>query len=366
MTTLAGDPTLSCRREEIRHRGVVTGALIAALVVVLRYVPTTSNLFVFPLIENYAYDLAYEYSVPAPPADIAIVAIDDISLQPGHQGRWPWPRRTHAELLRKLTGARVVAFDIIFSEPDRYNPENDAQFAAAIAEAGNVVLAAYRAVKMEYAPQRAHVRWGWEAPPDPVPVQGIQVENLMPPIALLAGAAAAIGYVDIAPDADGVFRRVEPLRLGSDGRLYPHIGTAIAQLAAGATRERIVAGLSEGYISATEARCPLDADGTMLIDYCGPTGTIERVGAWEVLEGHVDPSRFRDKIVLIGASASGLYDMRPSPYRSTGREFIGVETNANVVNSLLHTGARAPATKSLAWALMALVLGLAVGWLAWC
>jgi len=84
-----------------------------------------------------------------------------------------------------------------------------------------------------------------------------------------------------------------------------------------------------------------------------------------VLEGHVDPATFRDRIVLIGASAPGLYDLRPSPYRSTGREFLGVETNANVVNSLLHTGARASATGSLAWAVFALILGLAVAWVAW-
>jgi len=363
--SVAGDPTLSRRRDDIRQRGIVTAALIAILVVVLRYVPLTSSLFFFPLIENFAYDLAYEYSVPEPPADIIIVAIDDISLQPGHQGRWPWSRRTHADLLRKLDGARVVAFDVIFAEPDPNDPEGDGLFGEAIADAGNVVLAAYRAVKMEHSADRARVAWGYDAPPGPLALMGIQVENLMPPTSPLAGAAAAIGYVDITPDADGVYRRVEPLRRGSDGQVYPHISTAIARLASGVSGEQIVAGVPQGLLDLTGERCPLDADGAMLIDYCGPTGTVERVGVWEVLEGHVDASRFRDKIVLIGASAPGLHDIRPSPYRSTGREFIGVETNANVVNSLLHTGARTQATKSLAWAILALILGLAVGWLAW-
>jgi len=71
------------------------------------------------------------------------------------------------------------------------------------------------------------------------------------------------------------------------------------------------------------------------------------------------------KIVLVGATAPGLYDIRPSPYRSTGREFLGVETNANIADTLLRTGARTYAGSSGLWAVFALVLGLAIGWVAW-
>ncbi len=362
---LAADPTLSRRREEIRQRGILTAALIAILVVVLRYVPLTARLFVFPLVENLAYDLAYEYASPQPPEDIVIVAIDDISVLPAHQGRFPWSRRTHAELLRRLSGARVVAFDVIFAEPDANDPEGDRLFVQAVAEAGNVVLAAYRAVKMEYSAGRTHVEWGWETPDARLPLGGIQVEGLVPPFAELAEKAAGIGYVDIAPDPDGVYRRVEPLRRGSDGRIYPHMGTVIAMIAARTSPPQVVSGIPEGYLDVAGPRCPLDSEGAMLIDYCGPTGTVDRVGAWEVLEGLIAPERFRDRIVLVGATAAGLYDIRAAPYRSSGREFFGVETNANVVNSLLHTGARADATRSPMWGLFALILGLAVGWVAW-
>jgi len=373
---VAGDPTLSRRREAIRRSGIRWAAFLAILVVVLRYVPLTSRLFIFPLIEDFAYDVAYDYFAPVgSPRDIILVTIDDISLQPNHQGRWPWSRRTHAELLRRLREARVVVFDVIFSEPERYEPPRDEAagrrpgpdeaFAQAIREAGNVVLAAHHAVKMEYRGDRAEVDWGYARAPEQARLPIIQAENLMPPTSPLAEAAAAIGYVDIAPDGDGVYRRVEPLRRGTDGRVYPHIATAAAQLAAGASGDQVVAGATRGEIQVADVSCPLDAEGRMFIDYCGPTGTVDRVAAWQVLEGHVLPSRFKDKIVLVGASAPGLYDIRPSPYRSTGREFLGVETNANIVNSLLHTGARAPATRSLGWACFAVLLGLAVGWTAW-
>ena len=92
-----------------------------------RSVPLTSNLFFFSLIENFAYDLAYDYSVPSPPEDIVIIAIDDQSLRPeaeGGLGRWPWERSVHAELLGKLRNARVVAFDVLFTEPEKSNGED--------------------------------------------------------------------------------------------------------------------------------------------------------------------------------------------------------------------------------------------------
>ncbi len=348
----------------------MTAALIAIVVVVLRYVPLTSDLFIFPLIENFAYDMAYEHAFPQPPQDIIIVEIDDVSLQPQHQGRWPWSRRTHAELVRKLSTARVIALDVIFSEPERVAPGEtgktpDEEFADAIREAGNVVLAAHHAREMEYTGMRADVSWGYPRPDDPLPVGIVQAENLMLPTSPLAEAAAAIGYVDITPDSDGVFRRVQPLSLGTDGAVYPHFGTAIAVVASGVDGDEIARQAARGAIAVSSEICPLDTEGRMLIDYCGPTGTIDRVSAWEVLEGRVDASRFRDRIVLVGASALGLHDIRPAPYRWTRRQFLGVETNANVVNSLLHTGSRAPATRSLAWAIFALMLGLAVGWLAW-
>lgn len=340
----------------------MTAVLIAVVVVVLRYIPWTSDLFVFPLIENLAYDIACEQQPPDPPADIVIVAIDDTSLQPQHQGRWPWSRRVHAELLRRLSGARVVAFDVIFAEPEA---GADAEFARAVAEAGNVVLACYRAVEMEYRAGRARRSWGYARPAGALPWTVVQTANLMPPVEPLGSAAAAIGYVDIVPDADGVYRRAEPLRLGSDGLVYPHISTAIAQLATGRPGERIAGDAARGALDLAGVRCPLDDRGRVLIDYCGPTGTVERIPAWEVLEGQTSVDRFAGKIVLIGATAPGLYDLRPAPYRASGREFMGVETNANLVSTLLRTGARSPATRSLGWGLLALALGLVVGWVAW-
>ncbi len=370
---MAGDPTFAHRRDEMRRRGIMTAVIVAVVVVVLRYVPLTSKLFFFSLIENFAYDLAYDYSVPSPPEDIVIVAIDDQSLRPeaeGGLGRWPWERSVHAELLGKLRNARVVAFDVLFTEPEKGNGEDkrtgDDRFAQAIAEAGNVVLATYKRGKVEYRPDETGVDWSYPAPEGPLSLSPIQPINFLEPVEKLAEAAAAIGYVDIDPDPDGVHRRVHPLRRDFAGeKIYPHFASAVAQVAAGMAPEQMVATLPHGYLRIGEQAASLSADGSMLISYCGPTDTLTCYSYCEVWAGELPPSIFDDKIVIVGTTAEGLHDIRPAPYHAASRRLFGVETNANVLNTLLHTPPRSDGTTDLAWAVFALALGLLVGWTAW-
>lgn len=88
--------------------------------------------------------LFYDWNLAAwsrqPADDIIIVAIDEQSLR--EIGRWPWSRRTHAELIRTLSaaGAKAIALDIVFAEPDATDPAADAELAAALARNGRVVL----------------------------------------------------------------------------------------------------------------------------------------------------------------------------------------------------------------------------------
>ncbi len=353
-----------------RGKGIRTGVIIAVVVVALRYIPSTSNLFVFSLIDNFAYDLAFEWRDSQPPADIVIVAIDDDSMLQDRLGRFPWQRDTYVKLLEKLAGAKVVAFDVLFAEPDRHNPEADARFAAAIARHGRVVLAAYKRLKAE-ARGDEDSEESQVMPSYPLPAGGsgplrpVRAENFTPPIPQLAEAALAIGYVDIEPDADGVYRRVAPLRAGYDRRIYPHLGTEIARVVSATTPAQIVEQVPQKQITVGQRAVPLNADGKMLINYCGPTGTIPRYSFWEVVSGQVSEDEFKGKIVLVGATAPGLYDIRNAPYRQKSRFFLGVETNANIVNSLLHMSPLTDSSRTLAWLLFAAVLGSLAGWVVW-
>ncbi len=349
-----------------RATGIRTAIIIAAVIVLLRYLPITSNLFCFSLLENYAYDVAFSLRSPVAPSDAVIIAIDDESLRPDRLGRFPWPRRYYADLLELLSEAKVVGFDVLFTEPDRNDPQGDARFARAVQNHGRVVLGAYRRIRSEQGTDSSPKMPGYHPPAGGIGMlQGIQPLNFTLPIAALAEAAAGIGYVDIDADSDGVYRRVTPLRAGYDGVIYPHFATEIARVASGTAPQEIVAGLPAGRVAMAGHRTFVDSAGTSLINYCGPTGTIPRYSFWDVLQGNVAPEKFAGKIVLIGATAPGLYDIRPAPYRSRNRFFLGVETNANVVNSLLAMPPLKNNSRAVTWLAIALLFGVISGWLVW-
>jgi len=349
-----------------RARGIRTAIIIAAVIVVLRYLPVTSNLFCFSLLENFAYDVAFSLRSATAPSDVVIIAIDDESLRPERLGRFPWPRRYYADLLKRLDEAKAVGFDVLFTEPDRNDPQGDACFVRAVQNHGRVVLGAYRRIRSEQGEDISPKMPGYPPPAGGIGMlQGIQPLNFTLPIAALAEAAAGIGYVDIAPDPDGVYRRVTPLRAGYDGVIYPHFATEIARVASGTAPQKIVADLPTGRVSMAGHQTLVDPAGTSLINYCGPTGTIPWYSFWDVLQGKVAPEEFAGKIVLVGATAPGLHDIRPAPYRGNNRFFLGVETNANIVNSLLVMPPLKNNSRAVVWLAVALLLGTLAGWVVW-
>ncbi len=350
-----------------RAKGIRAAIGIAAVVVVLRYLPLTAELPFFSVIENLAYDMAFDLRAPMSPADIVIVAIDDDSLLPERLGQFPWPRSAYADLLDRLGEAKVVAFDVLFAEPDRDHPQDDARFARAIRDHGRVVLAAYKRVRAEYTGDDSRKLPGYPMPAEgPGPLDAIQPMNFTPPIASLAEVAAGIGYVDIEADADGVHRRVKLLRRGYAGeRTYPHFATEVARLVAGQSPEQIVSRLPHGEVAVGDRTAFVNEKGSTLINYCGPTGTIAQYSFWDVLHGEVPAAEFADKIVLVGATAPGLYDIRSAPYRSANRFFLGVETNANIVNSLLYMPPLTDSSRAVPWLAFSFVFGAMAGWMVW-
>ncbi len=271
------------------------------------------------------------------PSDVVIVAVDERSLQ--ELGRFPlWPRSYHARLVDSLVarGARVVAFDLLFAEPDSLpaavralraeemsraghsDPAalepllaawgGDAELAAALENAGNVVLASD-------------------------PVSGSR------PLPELAAAAAGVGHVAMAPDPDGMLRRARLRALGAD----PTPPLAVAAVWAGGM-----------------GGAPPPADGEVLLDFLGPRGTFLSFSYVDVLHGRVDRALLEGRIVFVGATASGLGDLFATPF---GEDFPGVEAHATLAYQLLHglrVRAPGPATSTLAalapaWAGAALV-----------
>lgn len=360
---MEGSDLLASELRAKRARGLKTVLILAVLVVVLRYLPLTGSLFFFSLPESFAYDTVFEHRAPQPPLDLAIVAIDEKTLQ--ELGQFPFPRDVYARLLDRLDSTKVVAFDVLFIEKDRLNPRGDEAFAAAMKQHGRVVLGAYKQERAQLSGSGQPGLAGCAAPEDSGPLATIQPLAFAGPVPVLREAAAGVGYVDIEPDADGVYRRVQPLRRGYDKLVYPHFAVAIARAASGASAEAMTEDLAKGELTlAGGPPCRLNRDGSVLINYCGPPGTVPTYSFIDVLRGQAGAD-FKDKLVLVGATAAGLYDMRPAPYRSVGRKFFGVETNANIVNTLLHRPPLRDDSRSLPWLALALLLGVLAGTLVW-
>lgn len=372
-------PTDSTTRalEARRARGIQIAVTLAVLIAVLRVTPLTRDLFIFPLVETPAYDALFDHARPEPPADIVIVDVDDRSLR--ELGRFQsWHRDRYAELLERLGEARVVAFDILFPEPDDAPAQGsagdspltaDEVFAAAMRRHGRVVLAAHWQPQAAADPLHRDLaaRFAYPHAAGRLKRSG-QGEVLALPTPELADAAAAVGFVDVDPDRDGVYRRFRPLVIGPDRLVFPHFGVAVAA----ATGDTDGAGIMQdverhryGLAEPGRPRLFIDPGGTTLINYSGPTGTVPRVSFVDALRDPATADLLRGKVVIVGATAPGLYDIRPAPYRAQNRLFFGVETNANVVAGLLHRRPLRDASGSYAWCALALLLGLTAGIAVW-
>ena len=79
-------------------------------------------------------------------------------------------------------------------------------------------------------------------------------------------------------------------------------------------------------------------DGTALINYTGPYRTYPQYSMADVIDGTVPPAALKDKIVLVGATAMAIGDLRNTPFQSGTASYMGVEVHANIIDNLLHSG----------------------------
>ena len=210
----------------------------------------------FDTLEWKVYDQLVRWAADPSTAnrDIVLVAIDEKSvrlLEP-LVGRWPWPRLLHAQLVDFLTRApaKVIAYDVLFSERDRRlsflvgeetwsGAESDRAFAESVGKAGNVVMAAdatFEGLEGEMRVARPLLRH----PFDSVPLDGRFEERpvVTPPYQELEQAAFAIGHNLFVLDADGPVRRAVPL-VRHAGHSVPSLGLAAALVAAGIPQQRV-------------------------------------------------------------------------------------------------------------------------------
>jgi len=251
---------------------------------------------------------------------------------------WPWPRQMYSAIVRYLRagGAKAVFFDLILSEPSAYGEEDDRNLAVAMAEAGNVFLPIFLSkekepdtgLRRERAAQAYTLLRGRATRRSFPKRAAAEAASASLCLDVLFEAAHGLGNVRFDSDNDGVFRRV-PLLFRYRDLTLPVLPLAVAEGGGGRP-------LDLGSV-------PYDRDGRLIINYHGPTGTYRAypaaaiINSWAMMsEGRtpqIDPSEFKDKIVLVGGSAPGLLDLRPTPLSAVSP---GTEIQATVIDNLLH------------------------------
>ncbi|MFM0202189.1 CHASE2 domain-containing protein [Paraburkholderia fungorum] len=237
--------------------------------------------------------------------DIVVLEIDNASV--AQLGRWPWPRSVHAKLLEQIAKAKpaAVIYDVLFTEA---NPE-DAQLARAIA------------LSPTYLPLLLSA-------PDSTGQRAV-----VEPVALLAQAAAGLGHINLEVDSDGIVRSVARFEGDADSR-WPQLMVPVAQaVERGALQLNERPHRQSSGEAATQAST--DGEGRFLIPFGLNAQDYTKLSFASVLAGDVPADKLRGRIVLIGVTASGLYDRFATPVSGELGPLPGIYIHANVLDTLL-------------------------------
>jgi len=275
-----------------------------------------------------------------PPADVVIAAVDEDAIR--QEGRWPWPRCKMGQVIHSLraVGARAIVLDIFYAERDASpgGAESDQALARATQRAGNVFHAWFGATDRSGAasvPQgslQALTERAWSMQLASRPGQGIlSYASVTPPLPELTRAARGVGYADLQDSGDGVFRFYD-LAARYGGVVYPSLALSVVASDLGVPPERVSLTPGRTVRLGDQMELPLAAGGRALLDFYGPDGTISRLSVADILARRVSPHEIAGKIVLVGATAKGAYELRPSPF---GAVFYGVELQATAIGNLL-------------------------------
>ena len=278
-----------------------------------------------------------------PANDIVIVAIDDKSLdQLGHFSSWP--RAYHAHLIDVLADAeaRIIAFDVLFSE----STPDDELLVTSIKDAGNVLLPLVCTLTV----QRSTVRG-----------ETIAVGDVIKPLRTFEESALGVGHANMLTDEDGIVRRL-PLVIPNGESYEPAL--ALTAAAKYLRRPQVVeSSIRNGSLPLAGRSISLDKANSMLINYTGDSAaplSFNTASYVDVLRQNTDATVFQDKIVLIGVTATGLGDTFWTPM---GRMMNGVELHAGAIHTILTGNFLKPAPSSITMMsilVLALLAGLAV------
>ena len=310
---------------KLSHNDLVSSAIILLLLTVI--VHTTG---VLSRVDNLIFDIGQKLQQSPAPDDVIIVAIDENSLS--QLGRWPWSRATHAKLINRLQqeNAAAIGLDIVFAEADTV--EADQALATAITQAKNVVLP----VLLESTR-----------------VNGQIIETL--PIPSLASAAADIGRVHAVLDEDGIARSIY-LQEGVGAPVWQHFSQAVLNVAQHQASKNQFQLTSNNHFSLARQQ-------QRRVNFLGPPGHFLTISYAQVINGEFNKGLFNHKIVLVGATASGMSDLLSTPVSGLSQPMSGVEFHANVLESIRKRTLITPVAPAVSMLILLIAVLLPLLWL---
>ncbi|MFX4235898.1 CHASE2 domain-containing protein [Aliarcobacter butzleri] len=281
--------------------------------------------------------------------NVVIIDIDETSIK--SLGQWPWSRDKLAKILENLTLANVgiVGLDIVFAEEDRTSPHKiledlkiykkdvpnyDLEFANVVENSPVILGYQFDLVKKDNTnakvPQIPAIFIEKDKPQDKSYL--IEAHNTILNIPQIQDKAYSSGFFNNIPDDTGIIRSV-PLIISYDDTIYPSLALEVIRVIN--DTQKVVVQYNENGISnivLDDISIPTDRYGRMLINFRGPERSFKYISAIDIYNNSFDKSEIDGKIVLIGTSAAGLFDLRATPFDSI---FPGVEVHANIIDNIL-------------------------------
>ncbi|MCP3925261.1 MAG: adenylate/guanylate cyclase domain-containing protein [Desulfobacterales bacterium] len=334
----------------------------------------------FNLMELKTVDLRFiSRGTVKPKNNIALVTVDEKSID--FEGRWPWDRKKMAKLITKISdgGAKVLGFDIGFFDPDakiavktaeiikrrmeyskRKDPDlidyvdniikeadSDTILSESIRKSKTKVVSGYffhfgednsgHLSKEQKLIQKKNVIGSkiWNVRYDSEKARTFSFITSPFPEANIPSVSKATqysGFFNMFVDQDGAVRKL-PSIIENEKSLYAPLSLMILKAY---KDQNIQVMITENY-GVEEVRLgadliPTDEFGRIMINYRGPSKTFEHISATDILRDRIKPGSLKDKILLIGVTAVGVYDLRITPFENN---FPGLEIHANVVDSVL-------------------------------
>jgi adenylate cyclase len=338
------------------------------------------------LVEMKAWDLHFTRRGPiAPSKSVAFVSIDEESVN--RDGRWPWPRRQMASLLKAVQehGAKAIGLDMGFFEPDlklgqkailniRDKFQHESAFQEliprleALAEREDddfimaetirnlpipIVLGHFFYIVDEYAEKGSGRKDDGFIPPKPplevlqkaacprvikhqgqIPLWGRlkEADGFEANIPIIEEASRYMGSFNTIPEQDGSVRRM-PLVVRYEERLFPSL--ALQMLSAAFPEKALTIRMNKDGIMEIrlgDILIPTNKKGQMLLNFYGPPYSFEHFSASALLHKELPQDCLEDRLVVIGNTTMGLFDMRPTPFSEM---FPGVELHCVVMENIL-------------------------------